>query len=271
MSRIVVGYDGSPAAQAAVDWVATRVVRDGGIVQFVTVGNSVEISDDSRAAALLRAAERRLHDLAPASPVESHQVTGRMPGALIEDAREADILVIGVHRSRPVRSTLTGLLPAHLAAHVETPLCLVPDTWEPNNRPVTVGVDDDTSSDNALVFAAREAATQGIGLRVVHGWLMPAPTIDGTVTLLASPPQVKEAHRRILREAVQQCASVSLELDIEERLVPEEAASALRGAAPESSLIAIGTHHRGLLSAIAAGVAFEIIGQVDCPVCVVPA
>jgi nucleotide-binding universal stress UspA family protein len=135
---------------------------------------------------------------------------------------------------------------------------------------VTVGVDDDASSDGALVFGAREAGAQGVGLRIVHGWLMPVPTIDGAVTPLASPLQVKEAHRRILREAARRCASLDLQLDIEERLVPEDAASALRGVAPESSLVVIGTHHRGLISALAAGVALEIIGQVDCPVCVVP-
>jgi nucleotide-binding universal stress UspA family protein len=101
MSRIVVGYDGSRAAQVAVDWVATKVARDGGIVQFVTVRDPLGTGDDSDAAAVLREAERRLHDLAPASPVESHQVHGRMPGALIGEASEADLLVIGAHRSRP--------------------------------------------------------------------------------------------------------------------------------------------------------------------------
>lgn len=268
--RIVVGYDGSPAAQVAVDWVATRVARDGGIVQFVTVGGSVPSDDDARVAGLLEAAERRLHDLAPASPVETHRIDGRMPGALIEDASGAELLVVGVHRSRPLRSILSGSFPARLAARVDTPLCLVPDTWSPDEQPVTVGLDDDSSSDEALLFAAREASSRRVPLRVVHGWVMPVPTIDGSVALLASPLQVKEAHRRILREAVRRIAAQHPDLEIEERLVPEDGATALRGVAPESSLVVIGTHRRGLLSAVAAGVALEIIGHTDCPVCVVP-
>ena len=158
-------------------------------------------TDDFRIDASILAAERRLRDRAPDVEVASRRVPGRMPESLLERASAADLLVIGSHRGRPLRSALTGWMPLRIASHSPIPVVVVPDNLSPIVGPVVVGLDDDDSSHAAMDVAAGEADAGGFTLAVVHAWQMPAPRIEGSVALLASPIQVRAEHRGILRAA----------------------------------------------------------------------
>ena len=61
-------------------------------------------------------------------------------------------------------------------------------------------------------------------LAVVHAWQMPAPRIEGSVALLASPIQVRAEHRSILRAAALEVSLTYPDLHIEQVLVQENAA-----------------------------------------------
>jgi nucleotide-binding universal stress UspA family protein len=138
--------------------------------------------------------------------------------------------------------------------------------------PVTVGVDDDPSSDEAIGFAAREALAAGARLRMLHAWMMPTPVLEGSMALLASPLEVKEEHRRILKNAVRRVEETHPQLEVEGHLVPEYAGTALTRAAESSSLVVIGTHRRGIFAgAVLGSVGADLIGRTACPVAVVPA
>lgn len=270
MTRIVVGYDEGAAARVASDWAAVRAARDDARVELVAV-TDMFTTDYPQTDRGLESAAAEVRLLSPNIAVSSHHVDGGMPATLVEDAREADLLVIGVHRSHPIRSALSGSMPTRLSARAHSPVCLVPDTWQPNDRPVTIGVDDDDSSDAALLFAADEAARSDTRLRIVHAWSMPTPTIDGAVSLLASPLEVKEAHRHILKNAVQRVVSSHPHLEIEQQLIPEAPGSALAALAPDSSLLVLGTHHHGrFMSALFGSVGADLIGHIDCTICIVP-
>jgi nucleotide-binding universal stress UspA family protein len=269
MTHIALGYDGSDAARTALDWVALRAAREGARVDLITVTNMVTTNYEHADRELHRA-EKLLHDLAPGVLVESHRVDGKMPNTLVEDARTADLLVIGMHRARPVRDALRGWMPQRLSARAHSPVCLVPQDWSANDQPVTVGVDDDPSSDEAIMVAAAEAAASGVPLRMVHAWSMPTPTLEGAAALLASPLQVKEGHRKILRDAVHRVQRSYPDLDMEEMLVADNPAAALMHRADATSLLVIGTHRRGVLTGgLLGSVAQDVLGQVTCPVMIV--
>ncbi|QKJ18238.1 universal stress protein [Microbacterium hominis] len=271
MVRIAVGYDGSAASRAALEWAASRALRGPAHIDLVTVTGMIT-SNVTKVDRELHDVERRIHDMAPGVLVESRRIDGSMPATLLEDTRTADILAVGIRRGQPVRAALTGWMPLRLAARAKTPVCLVPDDWTFTEHAVTVGVDDDPSSDRALDLAAAEAASAGAALRVTHAWTMPTPQLDGAVALLASPLQVKEEHRKVLRDAVRHVAARYPQLVVEEALVADNPSSALLQRAPRSSLLVIGTHGRGLVTGgILGSVAQDVLGRTDCPVLIVPA
>lgn len=270
MTRIVLGYDKTPAAQSALEWVAVRAPRDGARVELVTV-TAMLTSDRARAESALESAERALRDMSPGTSVESRRIDGTMPSALLEDAAHADLLVVGVRGGGAWRAALGGGNPTRLTARAHGPVVLVPEGWTYRELPVTVGVDDDPSSDAAIEFAAREAIAAGTRLRMLHAWVMPTPVLEGSVALLASPLEVKDEHRRILKDALRRVEEAHPGLEIEPHLVPEYAGTALMRAADSSALVVIGTHRRGIFAgAVLGSVGADLVGRAACPVGVVP-
>lgn len=267
MKSIVVGYDGSAAARAALDWVANRLTQQNARVELVTVTNTSGRSSEDT----LAEAAADLRSRAPGTEVTTRVLDGSMPRALLDAAQGASLLVVGVHQAHPLRTAITGWLPLRIGARSRGPAVIVPEGWVPNEHPVVVGVDDDTSSDAALTYAAAEATASGVPLRMVHGWVMPTPTIEGSIALLASPIEVKEDHRRILADAAERVAVAYPELGIEEVLVPAAPGDALLERAAQSSLLVLGTHHHGVVSSgLFGSVAQDVLWQSSCPVCVVP-
>ena len=271
METIVLGFDGSAASLVALDWVAARAAFRPAEIDIVMIGGTM-LEDDSGRDAGLEDAARRLRDRAPDAEVDCHRFTGRMPDALLERARGADLLVVGSHRGRPVWSALAGWLPLRVASRSRTPVAVVPDDGDATGGKIVVGIDDDDSSLAALDFAAREAAIEDATLVLVHTWQMPVPQMEGSVALLASPIEARAGHRRMLREAAQRAQSAHPGILIESVMEQGSPASALLHAAREASLLVLGTHHRGLLAgAFLGSVNQDVLTQCRVPVCIVPA
>ncbi|WP_314505542.1 universal stress protein [uncultured Microbacterium sp.] len=268
VETIVLGFDGSEASVIALDWVAERAARPRTAVEIVMIGGT--LLEDDRDIGLLDA-ERRLLDRAPEAEVSSHRFPGRMPAALIERARNADLLVIGARRGMPLWSALSGWMPLRLTSGSGGPVVVVPDDWEPATGRVVVGVDDDRSSVEAVSFAAREADSAHVPLTLVHTWTMPTPRMEGAVVLLASPIEARAGERRILRDAAVAAQLTNSELVVEQILEQSSPASALLRAAFGASLVVVGTHHRGVIDgALLGSVGRDLLAECRTPVCVVP-
>jgi nucleotide-binding universal stress UspA family protein len=270
MNTIVVGIDGTEASLLALDWAAERAARGGTRIEIVMVAGST-FTDDFRIDASILTAERRLRDRVPDVEVASRRVAGRMPESLLEHAKAADLLVIGSHRDRPLRSARTGWMPMRIASHSSIPVVVVPDNLSRVVGPVVVGIDDDDSSRAAMGVAAGEADAGGFTLAVVHAWQMPAPRIEGSVALLASPIQVRAQHRGILRAAALEVSLIYPDLHIEQVLVQENAARVLLTRSDDASLLVIGSHHRRFLArALLGSVGQHVLSQSSVAVCVAP-
>ncbi|WP_349428126.1 universal stress protein [Microbacterium sp. LWS13-1.2] len=270
MERIVLGYDGSPAAVSALNWTAARSARGMTKVDVVLVA-SPSTKDRTPGVERLAEAEAALRERIPGLEVELHRLDGEVTASLAEAAQGADLVVIGIHTGHPIRAAANGWTPLRLSLRVQTPVCIVPAGWTEGGDPVTVGIADDDSSDAALDFGIGEASTTGTGLRLVHSWLMPSPTFDYGTALTVDPAVVIDGHRRILDDTAREVARRRPTLSVTKELIRDSRSAALLRFASRSSLLLIGTHRRGVLAGTLLGsVAQEVLWRADCPVCVVP-
>lgn len=270
MERIVLGYDGTPAAGAALSWVADRASRD---TVAVTLLNAVSRFAPDRAAALqqLSAAESVLRERAPGTVVELHRLDDGVADPSDGFTADADLVVVGIDPGRPIRADLAGALPRRIDTRAQTPVVVVPTGWAGSDEPYTVGLADDGSSAAALAWAAREAEDAGGALRLVHAWLMPTPSFSGTAVLAEAHHEVMREHAAILTRALERVVQQHPSLRIESELVRDSRAAALLRFAPRSSLIAIGSRHRGTaLGSLLGSVAEGVLWRAECPVVIVP-
>ncbi|MDF2563189.1 MAG: hypothetical protein K0R99_4635 [Microbacterium sp.] len=270
MERIVLGYDGSPAAVSALNWTAARSTRGMTKVDVVLVA-SPSTKDRTPGVERLAEAEAALRERIPGLEVELHRLDGAVTTSLAEAAEGADLVVIGIHTGHPIRAAVNGWTPLRLSLRLQTPVCIVPAGWTEGDDPVTVGIADDGSSDAALDFGIAEAGTTGVGLRLVHSWLMPSPTFDYGTALTVDPEVVIDEHRRVLDAAAQRVLRHRPTLPVTKELIRDSRSAALLRFTSRSSLLLIGTHRRGVLAgALLGSVAQEVLWRADCPVCVVP-
>lgn len=270
MEKIVLGYDGSPASVSALSWVAARASREAAKVGVVNV---VSRFAHERETALnhLAHAEEFLRDRVAGVGVELHRLEGSVPESLSDFSDDADLLVVGVNAGHPIRAAMAGAMPLRISTHARVPVVMVPAGWVDLGDPVTVGISDDDSSAAALAFAAAEADKTDTPIRLVHAWLMPTPSFSGTTALVVTPESVMAEHRAKLDAAVSWVIARYPTMNLQSELVRDSQSAALLRYGPRSSMLVIGTHHRGVLAGSLLGsVAQEILWRAESPVAVVP-
>lgn len=141
MSRYcVVGIDGSPEGDAALGFAfeearlrglmlrvvcAWEVAAGSYIGEAFTPTADVFLEGEHHAEDVLRTALDRLAADATV-PVEAVAVEGHPATVLVEQARDADILVVGSRGRGGARSLLLGSVSQSVAHHVSCPLVIVP-------------------------------------------------------------------------------------------------------------------------------------------------
>ncbi|HEX7744100.1 MAG TPA: universal stress protein [Micromonosporaceae bacterium] len=134
---IVVGVDGSPGGQRALDWAAREAAGRGGTVQAVTAwrwdgiesgpGTATSPAEErSRAVALLEGEIRALSTRGANPPVASEVVEGRAADVLTAAARAADLLVLGSHGHSRLRHTVLGSVSEECVRKATCPVVIIP-------------------------------------------------------------------------------------------------------------------------------------------------
>ena len=270
MERIVLGYDGTPAAVSALRWVAARAAREVAHVAVVTVVSRFS-RDRESALTHLADAEAYLRDAVPGVGIELHRLEGRVHESLA-GIRGADLVVVGVNTAHPVQSIAAGAVPLRVITASPAPVVLVPPGWVDSGAPVTVGVAADESADHALRFAGEEADAAGASLRLVHAWRMPLPTIPGSAALQVRLEAEMERERTALDRAMRAITTDFPGVEVSREFVQDDPATALQRYGSRSSLLVIGTHRRGLVDgAMLGSVAQQLVWRATCPIAVVGA
>ena len=144
MPGIVVGVDGSPNSERALDWAMTEAaVRHAPLTviavhpamksYFTRTDNPVTLSEDSAAIDKMReAAEEmtqkaasRLGDARPAS-VNVHMVNGFPAKELVDASHDADLVVVGSRGGGGFGRLMLGSVSSQVIHHAACPVVVVP-------------------------------------------------------------------------------------------------------------------------------------------------
>jgi nucleotide-binding universal stress UspA family protein len=191
--RIVVGVNESTHAERALHWAAAEArIRDADLHVVLAAGmplaaypigwpgaavDTEAILDDRRA----RLAD--MVDRAAGEGTGQRVVTvGSAAEVLLEEAKDADLLVVGTREMKGVFRWL-GSVSDQVVRHAACPVVVVPETTTeaPSDAPVVVGVDGSANSLAAVRWAREEAQARHVPLRAVTVWgFLDQPHEEGT-------------------------------------------------------------------------------------------
>jgi nucleotide-binding universal stress UspA family protein len=293
-SEIVVGVDGSPQADTAVRWAASRARHTGARLRLLhahvvpvpapamplaaAATYSVNPQDYAAEAgeAVLAAAATVAHDRANGVDVITDLRVGGAAPVLIDASAEADLIVVGSRGLGGFTGLLLGSVSTQVSGHAHCPAVVVRGQATAAG-PVVVGVDGSEPAAAALAFAFAEARRLGTGVIAVHAWSLPLPTgpADAVAVALASDDdraRYQQAARQVLTGALADCRQQYPDVPVDERLAEARAAGALLEAAAEPAMIVVGSRgHGGFTGLLLGSTSHAVLHHATCPVAVVHA
>lgn len=268
---VVVGFDGSAAAEAAVWHGARGAAQRGAELRLVhafgwsvllpTMYPPYDVAEQGPRAAildLLARTARDVRDERPQLPVTTRLVDGS-PGAVLVDAsRDAQLVVVGHRGIGGFAGLLAGSTAIQLAGHAACPVTVVRGAPRPDDAAIVLGMDGSAHAFAAAEVAFASARRQGVELLVLHHDDASSPSEPDTVTAAVE----KFALR---------FSDVKYRHDVAEGTT---AATALVDAASKAGagMIVVGSRGRGGFRGLITGsTSRALIELADCPVTVTPA
>lgn len=279
----VVGVDGSEQGLDAVRWGARAAVLSGRELVLVhawvwpLMGVDLDPVDGVHGSGLRAAADRVLAEAQaaatatdPAVRVRTRLVTGGPGKVLLEESRDAAVLVVGHRGLGGFASLMLGSVGVHVSVGARCPVVVVRGERHPDGA-VVVGVDGSAGSDAALDAAADAAHREGAVLRVLGA---------RDLSVLVMPEayaQVQEieetSQREHLAAALARAAQRHPGLAVEAVSVTGgSAAAALVEESRTAQLVVVGTRGRGALTrAVLGSTSHAVLHHAESPVCLVRA
>ena len=130
---VIVGFDGSPAAGAAVRWAAVQAERSGARLDLVTAweyptswGNAIPFPNDYDPAAdaqhLVDPLVEELHAAHASLDIHAHVIEGHPGDVLVEASRHGGLLVVASRGHRAFAGVMLGSVSQHCATHAFCPV-----------------------------------------------------------------------------------------------------------------------------------------------------
>lgn len=255
-SPIVVGIDGSAAADAALAWaveearvrgVALRLVHALDLSRYTTGDGFTTVVEAQRRLAeeILGGAVADLEDVDVV--VESSLETGRPAAALLQHAKSAQMLVVGSRGHGDLSSMLLGSTSLQVAMHAPCPVTVLRAdgghrAWRSADH-VLVGVDGTEVSEPAIELAIEEADLRGLGLVALHAWQWPNMSLD------VPPPHewdaAEDEARIVLSERMAGWQEKYPRLEVTRRVVRGDAAALLVAASSDAAVTVVGSRGAG--------------------------
>ncbi|WP_173037730.1 universal stress protein [Phytohabitans flavus] len=278
---IVVAYDASEGAEAALGWALDEGRRSGAPVLLVHVLESLALAGPvpvSQSPWLDEGARRdirqmvvsavgRARETHPDVAVTGTVIEGAASAVLIDQSKQARLVVMGSRGHGGFAGLLLGSTSMNVCAHAHSPVVVVRQTAAADDAPVVVGVDGSACSLLAADFAFAEAATRKVSLRVLWAWPMPVPNwqppaVDPEEAAFAKDMQIQGAVAP-LRDKYPQ---VSAAIDI----VDGPAGRVMVEASHGAQLVVVGTRGMGQMRGMLLGsVSQQLLHHAHCPVAVV--
>ncbi len=282
----VVGIDGSPGSNAALEWAIARVDRIGPIRPVYAwdypaavwlpapfSATAVPPADQMQTAAeeAAMACEVMLADVLHHPPVVKR---GEAASILLEEAKDARVLVVGTRGHGPITDALLGSVGRRLADRAEVPLVIVPHhEGSPPPSPaerIVVGVDGSDHSQAALTWAIGMAG-ENDEVVAVTTWSTPIP-IGMDVPRFDVTALRADAQRIVDEAADKACAEAGVEPTRVIRHITEgDPRWVFKEMEKEAGLLVLGARgHTGLSHLVLGSTTTSLIHSPTCPVAVVP-
>ncbi|TWD84592.1 nucleotide-binding universal stress UspA family protein [Kribbella amoyensis] len=283
---IVVGYDGSPASRAAVEWATAEAVRLHVPLRLVQVLDPIVTSRSAPGQVVPSAAHRAARQQAldalatgiglhqPHLSVDTRVLEGRPAEQLLQETDQAKLLVLGSRGLGGWTGLMVGSVAVQVSTHAACPVVVVPsDLHSRINDPasVIVGVDGSKISAKAIDFAFDQAEALHADLVAVHAWTSPYLTYaDGESMIAFDEEAEKESCRLLVAESVAGAAADHPEVRWQTRLISGQAGRAILVAAQSANLVVVGSRGRGGFAGLLLGsVSQSVLHHAHCPVAIV--
>jgi len=279
---VVVGVDGSDSALRAVWWAADEAARRRAPLRLVTVFGWTDdvtvglprlgtryrdiLFDQSRRA--LETAVSTARERQPELELSQELRIGYPIGTLADEARRAQLLVVGDRGLGRVEGVLVGSVGVALAAHAQCPVVVVrgPEPDDPMS-PIVVGVDDTPVSEAAIAFAFQAAADRGVPLIAVHTWW--DTFLDQSPAVLFRDEEQVYAQEQ-LAERLAGWSEKYPQVEVSRVVTRDRPAHLLLEQSRDAQLVVVGSRGHGEFAGLVLGsVSNALVHKAGCPVAVV--
>jgi nucleotide-binding universal stress UspA family protein len=223
---------------------------------------------EAAAQKLIRAAETKLAAEFPELEVVSQLVAADPASALLDQARDAAMVVLGSRRLGTIGSTVLGSVSSVVTARSEVPVVVVgsPPGLAGEEPPVVVGVDGTPESDHALGFAFDYASRHRRAVQAVFVW-RPDPLAEAEWRMYPPAPEKAE---RWLAEATAGWQEKYPDVRLHRAVVRDRVVDGLVRMSLSCELLVVGGHSRHPhVAAVLGSVSQNVLRHAQCPVAVV--
>ncbi|SMC94803.1 universal stress protein [Lentzea albidocapillata] len=281
---VVVGVDGSSSALEAVRWAAEDCTRHHaplrlvhgyllparGYPEVVLTSTEVRHAIETQARAWLDEAAEAARAAALGIEVTTHVATCGAAALLIEESREARLMVLGSQGLGGVTGLLVGSTALALASHGQCPLVVVRGTTHPEG-PVVVGVDGSPTSEAAVAFAFEAASMRGVSLTAVMSWdnLMIGSDYDAS-QFTFSWDHVEEEEQRLLAQRLAGWQEKYPDVRVDRVVLRDRPVRALMRFGEQAQLLVVGSHgHGGFAGMLLGSTSQALVYHAPCPLAIV--
>jgi nucleotide-binding universal stress UspA family protein len=281
---VVVGVDGSPSSDLAVDWAVEEADRRRLPLHLLhvfvqdypmTVGLPPRVEDLSTIAESVMAdAAERVARLAPDLRVTAAVHGGSAAKNIIDASTRADTVVVGTRGRHGLARVLLGSTAGQVAAHGVCPVVVVrqtPPLARSVDRRVIVGVDGGGLAHDAVGYAFAQASSRGASLTVAHAW-----SLQYAGDALAVPytsevdEEVELSQRAMVAEAIAGWREKYPDVEVHQQIVRSAAVELLTKDSAGADLLVVGSRGRGGFAGLLLGsVSRHVLQLAECPVAVV--
>ncbi|HEY0643733.1 MAG TPA: universal stress protein [Nocardioides sp.] len=264
---VIVAYDGSSHAGAALEWAARTAAVEGRTLRAVTVVNVTSAGphdDEHEARAAFEAAQA---ETGVTGTFE--RLAGSTGAILLRESMGAHALVSGTGGHGRVTDAFHRSVSRHLARHSPCPLILVRPQESPTASRIVAGVDGSPESIAALAFACHRASFTNEPVVALHAWNPGHINLDDNGELSRRIGQRSEAAQVLLADCIAGVQERFPDVVIEPDSVPLPPAQALIEASANASLVVTGSGGRGVVAGLLRGsVSQHVLSHARCPVAV---
>ncbi|MGW2179186.1 universal stress protein [Streptomyces sp. NPDC001732] len=290
---VVVGVDGSEGSLRALDWAVAEAARSRLPLRVVhaslweryegvhSVFDTERPTEEVLAEHLVAEATDRARRLGPRVAVEAAVLAEDTVTALVEESREATLVVVGSRGRGRVAGMLLGSVSLSLAGRSRCPVVVVParsagaSEHRAPEHPgrVVVGISDATTPAPAAVFALEQAVLRHGELVAVRAWRSPAHGPMGHPLISGSPASSyhREAEEHLEEVLAQLDPGGSSGVVIHRSVVRGPTHQSLIEAARDAELLVVGARRSSGWHGFRLGpVSHAMLHYAPVPVAVVP-